>query len=182
MNFSGLKELTIDGVGLVKLTINGVLAWKKGYKNWVPFSTEEDGVTIYNGGKGYKDGYRVRSGGAEGATSVGVCVGFIPAKAGDVVRVKEKNNRSIYKANASECAINYSDGSRTNIGQTAANGKYGIATSFPGFEFVSIGADNSWTFTVPNHADIRHIRISVHTNYQSNIGENLIITVNEEIE
>ena len=29
MNFSGLKELTIDGVGLVDLTINGVLAWKK---------------------------------------------------------------------------------------------------------------------------------------------------------
>ena len=29
MNFSGLKELTIDGVSLVDLTINGVLAWKK---------------------------------------------------------------------------------------------------------------------------------------------------------
>jgi hypothetical protein len=34
-------------------------------RNEVRYSTEADGVTIYNGGLGYKYGYRVRSGGAE---------------------------------------------------------------------------------------------------------------------
>ena len=34
-------------------------------KNWVPYSTEADGITIYNDGLGYKEGYRLSSSGAE---------------------------------------------------------------------------------------------------------------------
>jgi hypothetical protein len=53
------------------------------YKNWVKYSTESDGITIYNGGLGYKDGYRIRSGGAESGTKNGVCTGYIPYVKGD---------------------------------------------------------------------------------------------------
>jgi hypothetical protein len=59
------------------------------YKNWVLHSINQDG-TIYNG-VGYKNGYRVRSGSAEGADSNASCTGFIPAKEGDVIRVSGYN-------------------------------------------------------------------------------------------
>jgi hypothetical protein len=52
--------------------------------NLMPFiSTEKDGITIYNGGLGYKNGYRVRSGGAEVTQQSAVCTGFIPFVKGD---------------------------------------------------------------------------------------------------
>ena len=87
IDFSGIKKLTIGGVELKQLFINGVQVWKSGYKNWVRYSTEDDGVTIYNGGKGYKDEYRVRSGGAESSLVGGTITGFIPFKKGKILRL-----------------------------------------------------------------------------------------------
>ena len=62
IDLSTLKELIIDGIKLVELYINNILVWKSGFKNWVRYSTESGGAAIYNGGLGYKNGYRVRSG------------------------------------------------------------------------------------------------------------------------
>ena len=59
MDLTKLKKLVIGGIELKQLLINGVQVWKSGYKNWVKYSTEADGVTIYNGGLGYKNGYRM---------------------------------------------------------------------------------------------------------------------------
>ena len=61
-----------------------MVLWKKGYKNWVKYSTESDGVTIYNGGLGYKNGYRLNSSGTESAKSTATATGYIPAKNEDV--------------------------------------------------------------------------------------------------
>lgn len=61
------------------------IIWEKHYTNLVYSSINADG-TIYNGGLGYKEGYRIRSGGAE-AEYNSVCTGFIPVKSGDVVRL-----------------------------------------------------------------------------------------------
>ena len=66
MMFSDLKSLTVPEGEVTKIAVGGVTIWEN-MKNWVKFSTEADGVTIYNGGLGYKNGYRVRSGGAEAA-------------------------------------------------------------------------------------------------------------------
>jgi hypothetical protein len=184
MNFSGLKELTIDGVSLVDLTINGVLAWKKGYKNWVPFSTEADGVTIYNGGKGYKDGVRLRSGGAEAGHGSASHTGYIPAKAGDKVRLSGYDANIVSNANA----INVSDSKHTNIGQITPNyssGGYGIFES----TYKTYGWHNAngvkeektgvYVWTVPPDNSIAYIRV---TGYTEADGSKMIVTVNEEIE
>lgn len=180
IDFSTAKIIKIPEGAVQKIACNGEVIWESSYINMVLRSTESDGTTIYNGGLGYKDGYRVRSGGAE-TSSASICTGFIPAKAGDIIRVKDVKNRSIYTSNATSIAINYSDSSRTNIGQTAGNYYYGIATSYPHFDdIVTIGDDNSWTFTVINHADIRYIRITVYNGHGA-VGEDLIVTVNQEI-
>lgn len=66
---------------------DGLLLWKAAMKNWVPYSIESDG-TIYNGGLGYIEGYRLSSSGALKEQENSVATGFIPAKPGDVIRMK----------------------------------------------------------------------------------------------
>lgn len=64
MDFSNVKSITIPE-GKVKRILSGsTVLWQSGYTNLVPLSTEADDKTIYNGGLGYKNGYRIRSGGA----------------------------------------------------------------------------------------------------------------------
>ena len=85
--------VTLKGAPVAKLTIRGKLAWEKSrIINWLPRATDADRSTIYNG-IGYKLGTRLSSSGTEdfNATylSKGVCAsGFIPAKPGDILRIK----------------------------------------------------------------------------------------------
>lgn len=182
MNLSDYKKLTIDGIELKSLTINGVLAWKSGYKNWVKYSTEEDGKTIYNGGKGYKNGYRVRSGGAEGALANASCTGYISVQGGDIVRLSGYDVSLASNANA----INVYDADKTNLGQAAsnyANSGYGIFTSDGGYSaygWHSVKENPSGVFNwiVPPLADIAFMRVTGYTNGD---GSKMIVTVNEEI-
>lgn len=90
IDFSAIKAISIpEGkVKAIHRESDGQLLWKGGYKNWVPYSTEADGKTIFNGGLGYKDNYRLNSSAAEVALSGYVVFGYIPVKADDVVRVK----------------------------------------------------------------------------------------------
>lgn len=176
MNLSNLKEVVVDGIKLVELYINGVLAWKSGYKNWVKFSTESDGVTIYNGGLGYKSGYRVRSGGAEAAMGSASCTGYIPVKGGDVVRL---SGYDAAYANT-ENAINVYDSSKTNLGQAARNGSYGVFnTTCSAYTWASVKEDPTgvWIWTVPPNANIAFIRVTGYTTD----GSKMIVTRNEEI-
>lgn len=177
MDFGSLKKLTIGGVELKQLFIGGIQVWKSGYKNWVKFSTESDGKTIYNGGKGYKDGYRVRSGGAEGATGAGSCTGFIPVKGGDVIRFSGWD----MSVKANESAINVSDSSFTNIGQTAGLGSYGVLayTEYVLEKSLVQESTGVWKWVVPPASfGIAYIRVS---GYTEGDGAKMIITVNEEI-
>ena len=177
MDFTKLKKLTIGGVELVKLFVNGIQIWKSGYKNWVKFSTTEDGKTIYNGGLGYKDGYRVRSGGAEAAQSYSSCTGFMPVTAGDIVRLSGYDVKYVGTHNA----INVANASFTNLGQIVANSSW----SYGCFE----GTDQNWDdvileksgvyyWVVPSGYNIAYIRV---TGYGNNIGSKMIVTINEEI-
>ena len=86
IDFSGMKKLTIGGVELKQLLINGTQVWKAGYKNWVPFAIDTDG-SIYQNGKGYIDGYRLSSSGALSSQTNTVTTGFIPYKNGDLIRM-----------------------------------------------------------------------------------------------
>lgn len=185
MDFSKLKKLSICGVELKRLWINGIQVWKADYKNWVKYSTESDGVTIYNGGLGYKNGYRVRSGGAEGETARGTCTGFIPVKGGDVVRFSGWD-MSIAE---NENAINVSNSKFENIGQFTGLGEYGIFAPGAAYAAYSRGSvieeySGVWKWVVPLSASgVTHIRVSGYTRQSSNVNySNMIVTINEDIE
>lgn len=90
MTLSDFKSLSIDGIALVELLINGVQVWAaKTFTNLVPTSTDTDG-SIFNG-VGYKENVRLSSsGGISGSAQSGsVTTGFIPWHGdGDVLRMK----------------------------------------------------------------------------------------------
>lgn len=184
MDFANLKSLTIPEGEVAEITCNGVLLWKGGHTNLVPLSTEADDKTIYNGGLGYKNGYRIRSGGAEGDDSNASHTGFIPLKGGDVVRMSGYDALATANANA----INVYDASHAVLGQiTSGSAIYGY-----GF-FASTWSDYNWgkskgvkqektgvyVWTVPPDASIAYMRV---TGYTGGDGSKMIVTVNEEIE
>ena len=184
MDFANLKSLTIHEGEVKEIYSGDVLLWKGGYTNLVPLSTEADDVTIYNGGLGYKNGYRIRSGGAEGAISTGSCSGFIRIKGGDVIRMSGYDALALRNENA----INVFDASHTNLGQTVGGSHdygYGI--------FQKTWTEYNWSlakgvkeektgvyvWTVPPDASIAYMRVSGYTKAD---GSKMIVTVNEEIE
>jgi hypothetical protein len=152
------------------------------FKNWVGYSTESDGKTIYNGGLGYKDGYRVRSGGAEAVLDYATCTGFIPFKKGDILRIFPA-----FTGQNTQNAINFSDASRTNIGQQTATSSYGICLTNQSLWLESInnvvdGVSVIDISNIPNADDVAYIRV---TNYIERVaissGAEMIVTINEEI-
>lgn len=180
IDFSNLKKLTIGGVALKQLFINGIPVWKSGYKNWVTCSTESDGVTIYNGGLGYKNGYRIRSGGAEGAMTTGSCTGFIPVKGGDVIRLSGWD----FSVSTTNNAINVSNAAFANIGQlTAQPARYGIFFdgSYNAYDYSSVVQEKTgvWKWVVPPSASgVAYIRVS---GYTVGDGSKMIVTINEAL-
>lgn len=174
MDFTKLKKLSIGGVELKQLFINGIQVWKSGYKNWVKYSTESDGVTIYNGGLGYKDGYRIRSGGAESTQTGARITGFMPVVAGDIVRLTGWN--FAYKSASN--AVNFSNAAFTNLGQfTQQPAGSGICSG--NVPTVTV-TDGVYQFTVPSNADIRYMRLTAQDGYQI-LPTEIIVTINEEI-
>lgn len=90
IDFRNIKKLSIGGVELKSLAINGVQVWKS-FTNMIRESINSDG-TQYVGNKG-EDGYkfnaRLDTAGAEVAVTSDVGVtGFISVKKGDVLYFK----------------------------------------------------------------------------------------------
>lgn len=184
MHLPNQKSINIDGIDMKELYIDGTLIWKIGYKNWVKFSTEADGKTIYNGGLGYKDGYRVRSGGAEASSYNASCAGYIPAKAGDVIRL---SGYDVAYDDTANNAINVSDVNHNNLGQIVANSPvvgYGFfQTTWRDYNWgnskgVKEEKTGVYIWTVPPDTSIAYIRVTGETLED---GSKMIVTVNEEI-
>lgn len=181
MDLSIFKKLSIGNVELRELYIDGVLAWKGGYKNWVRHSINTDG-SIYNGGLGYKNGSRIRSGGAEGATTTGTHTGYIPVKANDVIRISGCE----FSAGRSENAINISNSSFTNLGQMAMNSQWAYGslegTTYGDYtKSVTEETPGVWKWVVPPASyNVAYIRVSAYKSSGGD-GASLIVTVNEEI-
>lgn len=188
MDFSKFKKLTIGDVELKQLFINGIQVWKSGYKNWVKYSTESDGVTIYNGGLGYKENTRVRSGGAETVNTGSVCTGFIPFKKGDILRIYPQ-----FSGQNLNNTLNFADKNFNNLGQyNDDESLYGICMSDQ-TNWNAIGTETGGITIidisgVSNGNDIAYVRLThaytdyYGTPYYVNSGEELIVTINEEIE
>lgn len=185
MDFANLKSLTIHEGEVKEIYCGDVLLWKGGYTNLVPLSTTEDGKTIYgedyNGDgikDGYKNGYRIRSGGLEAVTTVGSCTGFIKVTAGDVVRLSGYD----VKDAATENAINVADINHNNLGQIVANNSasYGCFQSKgENWDDVISEGNGVYYWIVPSGYGIEYIRVSGYTEAD---GSKMIVTINEEIE
>jgi hypothetical protein len=178
LTFANYKRIDTPEGRVKKITDpSGRVLWESSYINMIPLSTTSDGKTIYNG-TGYKDGYRIRSGGAEASQAEATCTGFIPVTAGDVVGI----GGAAFGGNASSNAINVSNASYTNLGQVVEN--YPIA----GYGIFDDGALSSWSkgtfkngcfyWTVPAGANIAFVRV---TGKMQGNGSQLVVTINEEI-
>lgn len=183
MIFSSIKAITIPEGKVAKIAVNGVTLWEEpaSYKNWVLYSTEADSETIYNSGLGYKDGYRVRSGGAEGSSTYCTCTGYIPYNQGDKLYIYPP-----FTGLNTENAINFYDSDFKCLGQiTDAGNAYGFCNSTfktkveNGVSVLDISA-----VTVSGVADVAHVRITNRiksTGAAIQSGAEMIITKNEEI-
>lgn len=176
MKLASYDSLELNDIPLTKLTLNGQMIWRQPVRNQVPLSINADG-TPYNGGLGYKDDYRVRSGGAEAAHTGATCTGYIPVHPGDVVRISGCDFDYVSTGNA----INASDSSFTNLGQLVRNMTgYGIfATSGEWYAYsmhsVVQESEGVWRWVVPPAASgVAWIRVTGTT--QGN-GAGLCVTV-----
>lgn len=185
MDFANLKSLTIPEGEVVSITVGGVEIWKSGYTNLVPLSTEADGVTIYNGGLGYKDGYRVRSGGAEATQNQTAITGYIPFVKGDKLYIYPP----FVGANTSN-TVNFYDGDFNCLGQYASPGVY---YGFCNSTFKPTDVNGATMFDISNVTvsgveNIAYVRIGniIRDGDGFNAiiasGSQMIITKNEEIE
>lgn len=179
MDFTKVKSMTIPEGTVKKIEVGGVVLWKSGYTNLVPLSTEADGKTIYNSGLGYKDGYRVRSGGAEASASYGTCTGYIPYKQGDKLYIHPPfNGDSVYNA------INFYDSEFNCLGQITETYYYGFCDStFKTTVVNGVSVLDISTVTVSGVTDVSYVRITHRTSSQDlfKSGAEMIITKNEEI-
>lgn len=185
-NFANYVRLDIPEGRVKKITCksDGTVLWTAGYVNQVPLSIDSSGE-IYNG-TGYKNGYRIRSGGAEGALGDAVCTGFIPVSGGDVVRLSGWTFSHVTAGNA----INLADSAFTNLGQVTSQGnEYGImASTYKAYGWSSVveESDGVWKWVVPPAASgVAYIRVSGFDNStyadETLVGTRMIVTVNEEI-
>ena len=143
-------------------TIDEVYYTSGGYTNLVPTSIDTDG-TVFNG-IGYADGYRLGSNGLPAAYSGSVATGNIPVVTGDVVRIK---------------------GLDWNVNDTGSthSGKCYLYENRA--DFTSVRAFRNDNHTLEKDGDIyTHTVIGASYIRLNGIGsgENLIVTVNEEID
>lgn len=150
---NGIKP---DENGNVKIEVSG--GETTGYTNVLPLAINSD-TTPYvgtNGEKGYKTGYRISSSGAEKASDINCCSGFIACKPGDTVYIK--NIATETSGYSVQYFYNSSFGKVNNVVNdlTLENDVY--------------------SFTVPANSGIEYVRLTVGT-----IDDTTIVTVNEEI-
>lgn len=156
------------------------------YTNQMPISIDTD-KSVYNS-KGWKGNTRLSasSGSVKESTSGASIIGFIPVKAGDVVRLKSKTNINIWDQsgtfNPGWNIIAYYNSSFTWLGSICplqSNSVYGICTA-ANTSAGSIANGGVVSFTVPTNSNIEYLRLSFADPDNSGL-ENLIVTVNQEI-
>lgn len=169
-DFAAVKSITIPEGIVTKIVSAGVTLWEAittGYKNWVSSSTEADGKTIYNGGLGYKNNTRLNSSAVEVTLSGYVVCGYIPAKAGDTVRVKgitwdssTSTGGYFWTFDSSYTGLKYKRPNSGSSNITVTTEENGVIAFY----------------LEKNDTAVAYIRFSAYGD-----GTNLIVTVNENI-
>ena len=139
------------------------------FTNRLPLAINADGTPYVgpNGEKGYKPGYRVSSSGSEKEQTFEgyACTGFIPAKPGDVIRVKNVDTRRSSSADdCAPCTVCHYDANFARIG-----------TTMQYWRDMPVSADGTVTMTLDLTGAV-YIRTSLKS-----VTEDSILTVNEEI-
>lgn len=177
--FTNLKALSIPEGVVVKIADKlGNVIWSavKEIINWVLKAIEADSTAIYNGGLGYKNGWRLNSSGNEVELAGSVITGYIPFKVGDIIRIKGvywgpnsgTNNYFVYyrpNFGTRQWHINSGDNGDQTIKVTPTDSD-GIAT-FDMTEFTGLDS----------YGGQGYFRIAATGN-----GEDMIVTINQEIE
>lgn len=185
MDLSAYKAISINGIAMQKITIGGVVAWVRPAINWVRRSINADG-TIYNNGLGYKNGYRVRSGGAETTAGTASATGYIKVNGGDIIRISGCN----FATKSTDNAINVSDSNFVNLGQLVGNSSTGhgiFYDDYSAYGYPSVVEEKTgvWKWVVPPAASgIAYIRVTAATTTYAALepdGSTMVVTINEEI-
>jgi hypothetical protein len=181
MDFSQVKSLTIPEGEVVQIAAGDTILWKAGPTNLVPLSTEADGKTIYNGGKGYKDGYRIRSGGNEAEQKISACTGYIPYKKGDKLYIYPP-----FIGRNTDNAINFYNSAFECLGQITDSGAaYGFCNSTFKTKVVNgVSVLDISAVTVSGVNNVAFVRIThyIEEGFSTiTSGAEMIITKNEEI-
>lgn len=152
------------------------------FKNWLDYATEADGVTLYNGGHGYKNDIRLSTQSYE-ETAISGCdtTGFFPAKIGDVIRLHNVTllNSDDNFASTGRAAVFCYDSSYNPI--QSSQGFAPDSTTQDAWSPIVYGDNGDIVqFTIPRSwgtaAGVAYIRLVA-----KNITGASIITVNEEI-
>lgn len=152
------------------------------FTNQVPISTDTDG-NVYNG-TGYKDGWRIRSGGAEAENENATITGYIPYVKGDKLYIYP----SFTGINTSN-TVNFYDSTFASLGQICDNGSaYGFCNQNPSaFKTQAINGISVLDLsnnTVAGVENIAYVRIGNSIDASHSVitsGAEMIITKNEEI-
>lgn len=167
IDFSAVKAITIPEGIVTKIVYAGVTLWEAiRYKNWIPFAIDTD-KSIFNK-VGYKNNSRLNSSAAVVTLDGYTVSGYIPARAGDIVRVK---GVAFDSAHNTGCYFWTFDSSFTKLkSERPADG------STADISITQEGNGVTAFHLVAYNTNVRYIRFSAYGD-----GANLIVTVNEEI-
>ncbi len=187
MNLVDYKKLSIDGIELKDLSINGTLVWKaKTFTNQVPISTDTDG-SIFNK-VGYIENRRLSSsGGLSGSAQNGsVTTGFIPFPYGDetVICMEGVEWLNTTQNYGGHYYINFYDSNKKFL-------IYLSAETYPSYtHLVTVTRDENGVETVvwnQTYGDTNTLLNTVRTTAKfiritaRGKGADMIVTINEEI-
>lgn len=181
--FTEIPSATVNNIQQIRQYVVDRLSWSdrkmgidnsepvENYTNQIPISTDTSGA-VYNG-KGYKDEYQMNQGTEQQNKTTDV-TGFIPCKAGDVIRFKNMP----FNSTVSNCKLTFFDSSKSYINQALVSSGWYMDTEFTG---IKDDAGNYVCFTLKSVANfttnMAYIRITAIS-----ITEESIVTVNEPIE
>lgn len=161
--------------GNVTVTVAAVEVKPK-YNNLIPQSINADG-TLYNGGQGWKDGYRLNSSGTETAQSGIAVTGFMPVKGEETIY----GSAGALSGTAGNCYVALYDSSFKLL-----KGYNMSSSALPSIPSFSSNSDGSFVYTITKN---NYLASAIVTNTAyfriSSAGirnGNVIVTVNEPIE
>ena len=186
LDFSGVKGIVIPEGNVYKIELSGTVLWKRPAKNWVPLSTDTDG-SIYNG-VGYKDNVRLSSsGGVSSSAQTGsATTGFIPFGGDtDIIRIKGAEWLDTYASTGGHYYINFYDANKKFLTGLAASAyatqslTHVIVITCDDKGVTTFDLNENYGTTNAFLNDVReasYFRLNAYGK-----GEDLIVTVNEEI-